>query len=77
MAGDQDLEQAEPERSAGEHSSVPDFESPSSSFKVHLLGHYSNRVELSGADRARTGDLLVANQALYQLSYSPAMTSPG
>ena len=25
----------------------------------------------SGADRTRTGDLLVANQLLYQLSYSP------
>jgi hypothetical protein len=24
-----------------------------------------------GADRSRTGDLLVANQLLYQLSYSP------
>ncbi len=30
-----------------------------------------------GADRARTGDLLVANQSLYQLSYSPAPASLG
>jgi hypothetical protein len=29
----------------------------------------------SGADRTRTGDLLVANQLLYQLSYSPYETT--
>jgi hypothetical protein len=36
------------------------------SFRLHLLS-----VVFGGADRARTGDLLVANQALSQLSYSP------
>jgi DNA-directed RNA polymerase specialized sigma24 family protein len=46
MAGDQHLKQAESERSAGEHSSVPDFESPNSAFKVHVGGRYSNRVEV-------------------------------
>ncbi len=28
---------------------------------------------VGGADRARTGDLLVANQVLSQLSYSPSL----
>jgi hypothetical protein len=30
----------------------------------------------AGDDRARTDDLLVANQALYQLSYVPGLASP-
>jgi hypothetical protein len=30
-----------------------------------------------GADRDRTGDLLVANQALSQLSYSPGRVAEG
>ena len=29
--------------------------------------------QFGGADRARTGDLLVANQVLSQLSYSPSL----
>ena len=34
-------------------------------------------VSPGGADRARTGDLLVANQALSQLSYSPGRSRSG
>ena len=30
-----------------------------------------HQIEIGGADRDRTGGLLVANQALSQLSYSP------
>ena len=36
-----------------------------------LLSTRSLSVEYGGADRDRTGGLLVANQALSQLSYSP------
>jgi hypothetical protein len=35
------------------------------------------RCSTGGADRARTGDLLVANQALSQLSYSPGRSRSG
>ena len=34
------------------------------------------RSEIGGAGRDRTGDLLNANQALSQLSYSPWMAKP-
>ena len=34
-------------------------------------------LSFGGADRDRTGGLLVANQALSQLSYSPLTQSPG
>jgi hypothetical protein len=34
-------------------------------------GQFSPQAKTGGADRAQTGDLLVANEALYQLSYCP------
>ncbi len=37
----------------------------------------SERTRLSGASRDRTGDLRVANAALCQLSYGPALGSLG
>src|SRR5207253_2861853 len=40
------------------------------------LGFDSNFVNPGGAGRDRTGDLLNANQALSQLSYSPALNLP-
>ena len=34
-------------------------------------------MKAGGAGRDRTGDLLNANQALSQLSYSPSVSTPG
>jgi hypothetical protein len=34
-------------------------------------GHHSDRIGNGGAERDRTADLLIANEALSQLSYSP------
>ena len=34
------------------------------------------KLDIGGADRDRTGGLLVANQALSQLSYSPNPSGP-
>ena len=36
-----------------------------------LVSLFATEANLGGADRDRTGGLLVANQALSQLSYSP------
>ncbi len=36
-----------------------------------LDAHHAPELQIGGADRDRTGGLLVANQALSQLSYSP------
>jgi hypothetical protein len=52
--------------------------SPSSGVRVILIspygeGHLSYRWKTGGAGRDRTGDLLNANQALSQLSYSPCI----
>ena len=38
---------------------------------VHAWWHANGEAGRGGASRDRTGDLLVANQALSQLSYSP------
>src|SRR5829696_1689363 len=40
-------------------------------------GRYSTTMEVNGASRARTGDLLHAMQALSQLSYSPELVPRG
>ena len=37
-----------------------------------FLGRFIPALEQSGAGQDRTGDLLIANQALSQLSYSPS-----
>ena len=38
---------------------------------VHYLLHYSSRLRGGGPSRNRTDDILLAGQALYQLSYEP------
>src|SRR5689334_16714476 len=38
---------------------------------AHPWSIFANSCDLGGADRDRTGDLLLAKQALSQLSYSP------
>jgi hypothetical protein len=43
----------------------------------HVLGSHGFAVATGGAGRDRTGDLLNANQALSQLSYSPFFKGPG
>jgi hypothetical protein len=45
--------------------------------KEHFISNFEIRISkfLCGADRDRTDDLLVANQALSQLSYSPSTIS--
>ena len=40
-------------------------------FKHGLPYEAALAAKYGGADRDRTGDLMIANHALYQLSYSP------
>jgi hypothetical protein len=51
-----------------------DFLSLSGGLSI-LDAHHSAKLQNGGADRDRTGGLLVANQALSQLSYSPNRSS--
>jgi hypothetical protein len=46
--------------------------SKQSRHRTHVLLLAGNGMEAGGASRDRTGDLLVANQTLSQLSYGPA-----
>jgi hypothetical protein len=41
----------------------------------HAFAHGGRQVKAGGASRDRTGDLLVANQTLSQLSYGPSLKS--
>jgi hypothetical protein len=52
------------------------LELPTSSLSGTRSSHLSYRPKHGGAGRDRTGDLLNANQALSQLSYSPFIRSP-
>ena len=40
---------------------------------LSFVSLFATKANLGGADRDRTGGLLVANQALSQLSYSPLL----
>ena len=40
-------------------------------YRIAFSDHWPLTTDFGGADRDRTGGLLVANQALSQLSYSP------
>jgi hypothetical protein len=48
-----------------------DPEVPPTQCSMSDLSDTQHQIEYGGADRDRTGGLLVANQALSQLSYSP------
>ena len=50
-------------------------EQPARSFRTGSGPYVAGPGETRGANRDRTGNLLVANQALSQLSYSPVVTS--
>ena len=45
-------------------------------FCLSLLRGNLQPMEIGGAEEIRTPDILLAKQALYQLSYSPAVASP-
>ena len=49
----------------------------SSQLSKNKTGGTARRVNHGGADRDRTDDLLVANQTLSQLSYSPIASAVG